>query len=112
MILDNIINFKNGWFLGDFSPSIFRTKDFEVGIISHRKGEQWATHYHKLSREINFVIEGSLEVQDKVIVAGEFFVLEPWEISNPIFLEDSKILCIKIPSCPGDKYEVSHTTTQ
>jgi len=28
-----------GWYIGDFTPSIIKTKDFEVGYLTHKKGE-------------------------------------------------------------------------
>ena len=40
------------------------------------------------------------------LTAGQVFILEPWEVADPIFLEDCKVLVIKTPSVKGDKYEV------
>jgi len=40
------------------------------------------------------------------ILPGEIFVLEPGEVAEPTFHEDCKIVCIKTPSLPKDKYEV------
>jgi len=40
------------------------------------------------------------------ISVGDVFVLEPYDVAEPEFLEDCKILCVKAPSVPGDKYEV------
>ena len=36
-----------GWFVGDFEPSVYKTKEFEVGYFTHKKGEKWPFHYHK-----------------------------------------------------------------
>jgi hypothetical protein len=44
-------------------------------------------------------------IQQTKIVPGDIFVLEPYEIADPQFLEDCVVLCVKIPSIPGDKYE-------
>ena len=43
-----------GWFIGDFSPSSFKTKDFEVCYKKHSKGEKWDTHYHTKLQILNF----------------------------------------------------------
>jgi quercetin dioxygenase-like cupin family protein len=94
-----------GWFIGDFQPSVFRTKDFEVGVLTHKKGEYWAEHYHKIATEINVLLEGSMSVNGIHISVGDVFVFEPNESSAPMFHEDCKVLCVKTPSVIGDKYE-------
>ena len=101
-----IEDFTRGWFIGDFLPSIFRTPDFEVGLLTHKKGEKWPAHYQKIATEFNVLVSGSLEIIGKKIVPGDVFVIEPFEIGEPIFHEDCVVLCVKIPSVPNDKYEV------
>lgn len=95
-----------GWIIGDFEPSLLRTKDFEVGVLLHPKGERWPAHYHKIGTEYNVLISGSMRVCDTELVAGDTFVIEPGEIADPIFHEDCRILCVKLPSDTGDKYIV------
>lgn len=95
-----------GWFIGDFEPSVLRTKDFEVGILSHKKGEIWAAHYHKIATEYNILISGKMYIQGTYIEPGTIFILEPNEIGDPIFLEDCTVVTVKTPSVIGDKYNV------
>lgn len=95
-----------GWFIGDFEPSILRTKDFEVGILSHKKDEVWPEHYHKIATEINFLISGKMLIRDTIIEPGTIFVLEPNEVADPKFLEDCTVVTVKTPSVMGDKYNV------
>lgn len=45
-------------------------------------------------------------IQDKTLNTGDIFVLHPYEITNPKYLEDCLILVIKVPSVLGDKYIV------
>jgi quercetin dioxygenase-like cupin family protein len=97
---------KRGWFIGDFHPSVLRTKDFEVAVLSHKKNEIWPKHYHKLTTEINLLLRGSMSINETTIQEGDIFVIEPNEISSPIFHEDCQILCVKTPSVIGDKYEL------
>lgn len=104
MIVDDISNYMRGWFVGDFVPAIHKTSEFEVGLLIHKKGEVWDSHFHKRAREINLLIEGRMLMHGTEISAGQIFVLEPWEIADPIFLEDCKVLVIKTPSVKGDKY--------
>lgn len=104
-------DFFRGWFIGDFEPTMLRTKDFEVGILSHAKDEYWAPHYHKVAIEYNVLISGKMmiELEDgsiKYLNPGDVFAFERGEISKPYFLEDCKILVVKVPSAIGDKYNV------
>jgi hypothetical protein len=95
-----------GWVIGDFTPSLFKTKDFEIGILNHPKNERWPKHYHKIATEYNILILGRMKLCDVELVSGDTFILEPYEIADPIFYEDCTIICIKIPSVTNDKYLV------
>ena len=95
-----------GWFIGDFEPSVMRTPLFEVGVLTHLKGETWPAHYHAVATEYNVLLEGSMRISGQVIEPGDIFWFEPGDIADPEFLEDCKVLCVKRPSIIGDKYEV------
>jgi hypothetical protein len=97
-------NFHRGWFIGDFEPSCFKQGDFEVGILTHKKGEKWPTHFHKLATEINLILKGKMIIQGRKLKKDDIFILRPNEIADPIFLTDCNILVIKSPSIVGDKY--------
>ena len=47
MNITKLSDYTRGWIIGDFEPSIFRTKDFEVAVLNHKKDEKWIAHYHK-----------------------------------------------------------------
>ena len=98
-----IEDFFRGWFIGDFDPSVYKTELFEVGILDHKKGEVWAAHYHEHSIEMTYLISGKMILQGKELVAGDIFVLQQFEVADPEFLEDCKLVVIKTPSIPGDK---------
>lgn len=106
MKLRKLTDFHRGWIIGDFSPALIKTKEFEAGILTHKKGEHWPKHVHKLADEYNVLISGKMEVNGWLINSGDIFVIEKNEVSEPTFLEDCTILVIKIPSIPGDKYDV------
>lgn len=95
---------KGGWFVGDFLPTAYNTKDFEVCYKFHEKNSKWDTHYHKLSIEITFLIRGQMTLQNKTLKTGDIFVMYPYEVANPVFLEDCELMVVKVPSVPGDKY--------
>jgi quercetin dioxygenase-like cupin family protein len=99
-------DFNRGWVIGHFENSLLRTTDFEVAVITHYKGEQWAPHVHKVATEYNILLKGSMRMCGIELVAGDIFVVDPNEISDPIFHEDCQIVCVKTPSVPGDKYIV------
>jgi hypothetical protein len=104
MIIDNIKNFYNGWFVGSFKPTIHNTENFEVGFKKHKKGEFVEPHYHKIATEINLLVRGKMIIQDTELNSGDIFILKPYEIANPIFLEDSEILVIKTSTGINDKF--------
>ena len=106
MKIAKLSDFKRGWIIGDFEPNVFRTKDFEVGIAEHKKGDVWTAHYHKVATEYNVMLDGVMIIGGEKIEAGDVFVFEPGDIADPTFLEDCRILCVKVPSIIGDKYEV------
>jgi quercetin dioxygenase-like cupin family protein len=101
--LSNINEMTRGWFVGDFEPSVFKTKDFEVGYLHHKKGEIWQVHYHAFMTEVNLLVKGKMILNDIEINEGQIFVIHKNDIACPIFLEDCFIICIKIPSVIGDK---------
>ena len=51
----NLNEMWRGWFIGNFEPSILKTENFEVGLLSHRKGEVWPKHYHAVATEYNLL---------------------------------------------------------
>lgn len=104
MDIFKIKDMKGGWFVGNFEPVAYKTKDFEVGVKTHPKGEKWDIHYHKIATEINYLIQGKMILQDTELNSGDIFVLHPNEIANPIFLEDCTIVTVKSVSEIGDKY--------
>ena len=102
-----IEDFKGGWFIGDFDPTLLKTKDFEVSVKLHPKGEKWDRHYHKEATEYNYVCSGKVKIEDEVYQEGDLFVVEKMYVMDPEFLEDCVIVCVKTPSVIGDKYIVS-----
>lgn len=101
-----IEEFYRGWFIGNFNPSIHKTDQFEIGLLTHKKDEVWPSHYHKIATEFNLLVSGAMTLNDVQIKPGDIFVISPGEVADPKFLEDCKILVVKTPSIPGDKYEI------
>lgn len=106
MIVTKIKDYVRGWFIGNFDPSILKTDQFEVGLLTHKKGEEWPAHYHKKSIEYNVLVSGKMIIQEKELNSGDVFVFEKGQIADPVFLEDCIVVCVKVPSIPSDKFEV------
>jgi hypothetical protein len=105
MKLNRIENMKGGWFVGNFEPTCFKTDQFEVSYKVHKKDEQWDTHYHTKVTEINYLIRGKMILQGQLLLPGDIFTLYPYEIADPEFIEETEIICVKVPSS-NDKISV------
>jgi len=106
MRMDRIERFKNGWFIGDFEPSLIRTKDFEISLMTHEKDAYIPLHYHHLVEEMNVFVSGSMTCNGCVLIPGDIFIFEKDEVSDCVVHEKSTILVVKAPSIIGDKYNV------
>lgn len=94
---------KGGWFVGAFQPTAFHTGACEVSYKIHRTGEAWPTHYHCDATEINLLTQGRMTIQGRELVEGTIFVLEPYEVANPVFHADCHVVCVKVPGVRDDK---------
>lgn len=110
----NIENMKGGWFIGDFEPTLFKTKHFEIAHHKRLNGWTASPHIHKKSREYNYIVRGRVIVgnlctTDKAVVLGpgDYFIYEPNNVADVHCLEDTDLIVIKIPSLPDDKYPVN-----
>jgi quercetin dioxygenase-like cupin family protein len=105
---ESIDRMKKGWFIGNFQPSVFMTKDFEIGHAKHKKGETNDGHHHKVATEINYLINGRIRISNGVttviLYQGAIWITPPNTVYEIEFLDDSDIIVIKTPSVPGDKY--------
>ena len=101
-------DFKGGWFIGDFEPTIIRTKGFEVSVKHYKKGDKERRHVHKLAEEFTVIISGKCQLSGEILGPGDIAVLKKGEEMTEDFeaLEDTITTVVKIPSVIGDKYEV------
>lgn len=110
-------SFIGGWFIGNFDKSVLKTDLVEVSYKKHPKNEKWPRHYHAIATEYNALLRGKMqmiswgrmEITNGNIYQcnpGDIFVVRPMETVQPIFQEDCELIVVKIPSLPGDKYEI------
>ena len=94
-----------GWFIGDFPEAVVRTRDFEVNYQLNPKGHT-PSHLHKIITEVTLIISGRMLVNGQLFEPGDIFILEPGDIGQVEYLEDTGTVAIKFPSIPDDKYYV------
>ncbi len=98
-----IDDFKFGWLVGDFEPSLFRTKEVEVSIKFLEEGTSEQMHYQTVSKEATIVVSGTCRVGAFELSAGDVLVLPPM-LSADFFARSACIIvAIKWPSIPSDK---------
>jgi quercetin dioxygenase-like cupin family protein len=101
---NHITDMTKGWFVGDFSPSVARSTDCEVGIKSYAAGSYEAAHYHKVAIEITAVVTGTVRMFGREFSTGDIITIEPGEITDFEALTDAVTAVVKLPSVAGDKY--------
>ena len=104
MKVQKLSDFKMGWIVGDFEPSLIRTKDFEFLVRYYKTGNKDPKHLHKIADEITVIISGKIKWNDKEFSAGDVIHLPPGTPSDFECIEDCAIAVIKTPSVVGDKY--------
>lgn len=105
MKVDNILNYKNGWIVGDFEPSLIKSKEFDIGIVNIKKGFVGDKHFHLIHTEYNIIIQGQVLIYNHGVLSdGDIFIYNPKDKSELEFLEDTTILVIKSPATKNDKY--------
>lgn len=92
--------------MGGFSPSAFKTDQFEVAYKRHKAGEDWPEHYQKVATEINLLVSGTMKAGGQLLFPGDIFTVMPGETIKPEFITDVAVVCVKVPSLPGDKVVV------
>ena len=97
-------DFKKGWIVGNFEPSLLKSKDVEVAIQSYKAGEEEAEHYHKIGTEISLLVAGSASFNGKNINEGDGFIIYPKESNKFRAITACKVLVVKYPSNSSDKY--------
>ena len=98
-----IEDFINGWIVGNFSPSLFRNEDFEVGYKTYKSGDIEPAHFQLVATEITIVTQGSVRIGALTYVPGDIIVIHPSEVADFESITESSLVCIKFPSFPSDK---------
>jgi len=100
----NLNDMFNGWFIGDFEPTIKNSKDFEFAIKRYNSGDYEEKHHHKISTEYTIIVEGEVKMNDVHYQKDDIIVIEPNESTDFKCLTDVITAVVKIPSAKNDKY--------
>jgi len=101
---DKLENMFKGWFIGDFEPTLFPSKDFEVAIKYYKKGDNEKSHTHKISTEYTIIVQGEVLMNDIHYKDKDIIVIEPNEYTDFNCLSDVITCVVKTPSSKDDKY--------
>jgi len=99
--LDDMIR---GWFVGDFTPSVHQSKDFEVAIQRYKAGDVEKDHCHKVATEITVIASGRASINGEEFGQGTILRMNPGEYSQFSAITDVTTVVVKFPSVIGDKY--------
>ena len=95
-----------GWFVGDFSPSLLRSKECEVAVKSYAAGDRESAHRHLVATEVTLILDGRAVMCGREFGPGDIVVLDPGEATAFEALTELRTVVVKLPSVAGDKYPV------
>jgi|TARA_B110000902_G_scaffold146101_1_gene168546 quercetin dioxygenase-like cupin family protein len=104
MKISNLQQMLGGWFVGDFDPSVIKSKDFEVAVKLYKKGDYENEHFHKIATEITVIMDGEVLMSGNKYKSGDIIVINPNESTDFKALSDVKTVVVKFPSVINDKY--------
>jgi quercetin dioxygenase-like cupin family protein len=93
-----------GWFVGNFTPTVYSTNEVEVAVKRYKAGDHESTHYHKLATEITVINDGEVKMNGTVYKAGTIIVIEPNQPTDFLAITDVTTTVVKIPGANNDKY--------
>lgn len=96
-----------GWFIGDFEPTLIKTRAVEVAVKEYSKGDREGFHYHRLATEITVISFGRVRMNGVEYGKGDIIVIEPLEVTDFEALDDTVTTVVKYPGAVNDKYEGS-----
>jgi hypothetical protein len=101
---NNLNEFVKGWFIGNFTPTIINTENFEVSVKRYKAGDYEKKHHHKISTEITVIIEGEVEMNGTKYVKDDIIKIDPNESTDFKCITDVITVVVKTPSVNNDKY--------
>lgn len=103
MLRAHLSEYKLGWFVGDFEPSMLTSREFEVSVKSFLKGDTEPIHHQRQATEITLVISGECRLAGELLRQGDLLRLDPLESGGFEALTGCTLVVVKTPSLPEDK---------
>ena len=101
--IDHLSSMHLGWFIGNFSPSLYKNPYLEASVKYFKKDDTEAAHYQKISTEITVIISGQARVNEMILNPGDMLTIPPNLIADFQALTDLSLVALKFPSLPDDK---------
>jgi hypothetical protein len=95
-----------GWFIGNFAKAVVKTEDFEVCFQTNKAGTSYPKHYHSIITEVQLITRGCMVLNGEEYRSGDICMIEPGDVNEATYTEDTDTVAIKFPSVPSDKYLV------
>ena len=101
-----------GRFMGEQGYPFLNFEELEIASMELPIVDESKPHYHLVSTEVTIVTEGCLTLivdqqQEIQLKKGEFVVIPPGTVlQNPVNEPGTKVIVIKFPSIPEDKYYI------
>jgi len=104
MKIDALAEMTRGWFVGNFTPTAYKTDNVEVAVKKYQAGDCEKWHYHKIATEITVIVSGEVAMNGQLFKAGSMITLSPGEGTDFLAITDAVTTVVKIPCVPNDKY--------
>jgi mannose-6-phosphate isomerase-like protein (cupin superfamily) len=102
--ISKLQDFTKGWFIGNFSPTLMKTEQFEVAVKKYEAGEKESSHYHKIATEYTLIVSGIAKMNGEHISENDIVTVMPDEEIEFEAVTDVVTVVIKTPSVTGDKF--------
>ena len=101
-----INDFTKGWFIGNFTPTLHNTNDFEIAFKIYKAGDCESPHFHKIATEYTLITQGSVSFNGVIYSKGDIVRVLPNEVVQFTSITDSETVVVKLPSVKNDKYVI------
>ena len=91
-----------GWFVGCFPKAAFQTDLAEVCYKVEPIGKVKA-HYHTKCTETMMIVSGLAICRGQKLSDGDIIVLDPGEVNDIEYLEETQVISVKTPAGGDDK---------
>lgn len=96
----------DGWFIGDFSPSVSKTPVVEVAVKHYKAGDTAKAHYHKAAKEFTVIVQGEVEINGQRFKSGDIVIIPQLVTNSFKAITDTITTVVKLPGAKNDKFFV------